>query len=56
MSNRIDRIIDDISNYYSDRDRSMEETLEGLEEIYTELEGMMECLEGEIEAQDCKDD
>ena len=45
----ISQIIEKISDYFGNRDRSKQETLDGLEEIYTELEGMMACLEEELE-------
>jgi len=44
----VDKIIEEISAYFEDRSRTKQETLDGLEEIYTELEGMVSCLEEEI--------
>lgn len=44
----IDKIIEIINDYFGDRSRTKQETLDGLEKIYTELEGMMSCLEDEI--------
>ena len=43
------QIIEEISNYFGDKGRTKQETLDGLEEIYTELEGMIGCLEEELE-------
>ena len=45
----ISQIIEEISNYFGDKGRTKQETLDGLEEIYTELEGMISCLEEELE-------
>lgn len=45
---KVSQIIEEISNYFGDRSRGKQETLDGLEEIYTELEGMMACLEDEL--------
>ena len=44
----ISKIIEEISDYFGDRSRTKQETLDGLEEISTELEGMMSCLEEEL--------
>ena len=44
----IEQIIEEINTYFGDKSRTKQETLDGLEEISTELEGMMSCLEEEL--------
>jgi len=45
----ISQIIEEISYYFGDKGRTKQETLDGLEKIYAELEGMISCLEEELE-------
>ena len=41
-------IIEMIQSFYGDKSRTQQETLDGLGEIGSEVDGMIECLESEI--------
>ena len=45
-------IIEMIQSFYGDRSRTKQETLDGLNEIGAEVEGMIDCLDSEIEKEE----
>ncbi len=44
MDKRIEKIINDIRAFHSDTSLPVEKTKEGLEEIWSEVESMLQCL------------
>lgn len=44
----VSQIIEAIQDYFGNKSRIKQETLDGLKEIYTELDGMINCLEEEL--------